>query len=92
MTFKFLTDDNHIIIYCSNIRSLEDTDTTNLHLDLFDGEEYINQFITSESDNNQDQKMMVMTPEDMIGCNFLGQPRDDGGEISRNNNKSYFKP
>ena len=61
MTFKILTDDTHKIIYRSNIRSAEDPDT-NLRLDLFDGEEPIAQFITSDSDNNQDQTMMVMIP------------------------------
>ena len=42
------------------------------------GGEPITQFIIYESDNNQDQTMMVLTPEDIIGRTFLGQPRDDG--------------
>ena len=78
MTFKILIDDTHKMIYCYNIRNSEDTDTPNLCLDLFDGENSITQFNTSELDNNQYQKMMVMTPEDMIGCNFPGQPRYEG--------------
>ena len=59
MIFKILIDDTHKIIYRSNIRSAEDTDTPNLRLDLFDGDESITQFITSESDNNQNQTMML---------------------------------
>ena len=78
MTFKILIDDTHKIIYRSNIRSAEDTDTRNICLDLFDWEESITHNITSESDNNQGQTMMVVTPEDMIGRTFLDQPRDDG--------------
>ena len=82
MTFKVLPDDTHKIIYRSNTRSAEDPDTPNLRLDLFDGEEPLTKFIKSESDNNQDQTMMIMSPEDMIGRTFLGQLRDYG-EIHR---------
>ena len=35
-------------------------------------------YIKSESDNNKDQTIMIMSVEDMIGRNFLGQPGDDG--------------
>ena len=62
MTFKILTYNTHKIIYHSNIKSVEDPDTQNLRLDLFDGEEPLTNFIRSESDNNQDQTMMIMTP------------------------------
>ena len=79
MTFKILTEGIHNIIYRSNIRIVDDPNTPNLRLDLFDGEEPITKFIKSELDSNQDQTMIIMTPEYMIGRTFLGQPKDDGG-------------
>ena len=47
MAFKVLTNDTHKIIYRSNIRRKEDTDTPNLRLNLFDRKEST-QFITSK--------------------------------------------
>ena len=78
MIFKKITDSTHKIIYRSNIRSAEDHDTPNLRLDLFDGEEYLNKFIESESDNNTYQTIMIMTAADMIRRTFLGQSRYNG--------------
>ena len=78
MTFNILIDDTHKNVYRPYIRSTEDPDTPNLRLDLFDGEDNLTKFIKSESDNNQDQTIMIMLPEDMIRRTFLGQPRDYG--------------
>ena len=72
MTFKILTDDTHKIIHRSNIRSTDDSDNLTLRLDLFDGGEPVTKFIRSESDNTQDQTMMIMILADMIGRIFLG--------------------
>ena len=77
MAFKIFTEDTHNIIYSSNIRSVENPDASNLRLNLFNGEESLTKLIRYESYNNQDQTMMIIIPEDMIGRTFLGQPRDD---------------
>ena len=78
MIFKILIDDTDKIIYYSNIRSVEDPDTPNPRLAIFDGEEPLTKFTRSDSDNNPNQTMMIIPIEDMIGYTFIGQPRDNG--------------
>ena len=77
MHFKILTEDTHKIVHRPNIRHTEDSDTPNARLYLFDGEEPLTKFIISESDNSQDQMMLIIKSAYMIGRIFLGQLRDD---------------
>ena len=77
MTFKMFTDDTHKVITRSNVRSAEDPLSPNLRLDLFDGEEAKQNVITSRS-GGESKPMMVIETEELIGCTFLMEPRENG--------------
>ena len=77
MTFKILTDDTHKVISRSNVRPADDPSSLNLRLDLFDGEKADVDVIKSVKSVNQDQ-MMVIKPEDMVGRTFLTDALDNG--------------
>ena len=78
MTYKILTDDTHKVIHRSNVRPANDPLTPNLRLDTLDGEKPEFDFIKSVRDVNQDQTMMIIEPEDMVGRTFLTDPLDNG--------------
>ena len=77
MTYKMLTNDTKKVIHQSNVRLADDPLTPNLSLDLFDGEKDSSNFVKSVQDVNQDQNMMVIKPEDMIGRTFLANLLDN---------------
>ena len=92
MIFKIRTKDTYKIIYRSNIRNSDDSNTLNLRLDLFYGEEPITNFNKSKSYINQDQMMMVMTPDNMRGHTFLGEVRYYGEKNCARIVKTRFNP
>ena len=80
MTYKILTDDTKKVIHRSNVCLADDHLTPNLRLDLFDGEKVSSNFVKSIQDVNQDENMMIIQPEDMIGRTFLGSPLVNGSD------------
>ena len=83
MTLKILIEATHKIIYRSNIRNVDDTNTPNLRSYLFDGEKTITKFIKYKSDINQKLTMIIMTPDDLSVPSLVNQEmigRDSGQE------------
>jgi hypothetical protein len=89
MTFKVRTDDTHKIIYCSNIRSADDSKTCNLRLDpinddisslvicsCHDSSHHGEQHSPPNSDHGL--SMLIINPHDLVGRTFLLPQQEDG--------------
>ena len=84
ITFKILTNDTKRVVFRSNVRSGNDPRAPNLRLNFHDGEykstnpkEFIKSVYFKRI--NQDQSLMVIKPEDMVGRTFLSDPMNNGG-------------
>ena len=77
MIYPVLISNTREIIHCSNLHSTDDPILSNLCLDLFDGEKASSDFVKSLREVNQDQNIMLIGSEDIIGCTFLTEPFDN---------------
>jgi hypothetical protein len=82
MTYSILTDDTLTTIRWSNVRSARITDAPNLKADIFSGEakeQFISSKISENGQGTEDNRLVIIQPEDLIGwTTFLTAPTDDG--------------
>jgi hypothetical protein len=81
MTYSILTDDTLTTIQQSNVRSARITDAPNIKADIFGGEaneHFISSKISENGQGSEDDRLMVIQPEDLIGQTFLTAPTNDG--------------
>ena len=76
MSFKILTDNPSRIFVHSNVRAATDRSSSNLRVDLFDGEKATTDVVKYYV--KEDDSMMITSSEDMVGHTFLAAPLDDG--------------
>lgn len=87
MAFKILMDDTRKIIYRSNICSALDPNSQNLCMDLLNDDNLVQPIIKSQHDSYSTDSsdhgenscaMLVVDPNDRVGCTFLMPPQEDG--------------
>jgi hypothetical protein len=74
MTYSILTDDTLTTIQRSNVRSASITDAPNMKADIFSGEakeQLISSKISENGQGTEDNRLMVIQSEDLIGRTFL---------------------